>query len=487
MNDVRKYLPHLMWLLPLIVFFEASLRPMAEPDLFFYFALVETYIRTGHWSLTDPFVYTLPNDHLMTAHQWLGYWIFYLPYLAISWAGPILIKTFFLVIFFLVPLIPFWTARKRLPAYFPLAYTLAIFIAHHRFRERVSLFGDLFVLYLVSGLLWWREKRWFWYSLPPLFLLWAQLHPSWPLAWAILVIFFATRSPRTWERHQLIATGLCFLMPLFNPLGIEGLLYPFEFSRTIEPYLSQYVVEWLPLTDTRLFGYRFLYLPFLTLIPFVIARLAQLRKETPWFEWMIFLIGLALNVKSVRFGLMAQGIFLVLITQFEFRRPLAATRVFARQWMHWFVLIGCIGVIAFKMSMSSSWRVPLTSRFRIDTSYFPEAAVDALNLAKPKLHVFNSFGFGGYLAWRWQGNPPIFFHGFSTNFKFYEENYNRPQESQAELDRIIKRYDIGVFLLSKLGNDNAFIVLLRQHPDWQNIREDGAAVIFAKKDPRVFQ
>jgi hypothetical protein len=486
MQSLRRYAVHLPWLLPLAFFIETCVRRMSEPDLFFYYALVEFHLRHGVWPTTDPFVYTLPQDVLMTAHQWLGYWIYYLPFQAFDWAGPILLKTFFVALFLLLPLWPMWRRRRGPPIYFVLVWTLVIYIAHHRFRERVSLFGDLFVLCLVMGLTWWRDRRWFWYALPPAFLLWAQLHPSWPLGWAILLAFFATHRPSTWRLHMLTCTLLCFFAPLFNPLGLQGLLYPFTFARDIEPYLRQYVVEWLPLTDRRLFTFTFLYLPFVTVIPFTAFRLWGQRRQAAAFEWFVFLLALALNIKSVRFGLMAQGLFLLLLVNCELRQPLHAAAWLKRRGLMWITVGLSAAAVFVKEYTSNTWRVPLTDRFRIETSYFPETAAEFVQRAHPQMHVFNSFGFGGYLAWRWQGQPPIYFHGFSTNFDFYEKNYNAPQLSREGFDAMTERWQIGVFLLSKLGNDDGFIRILRVHPDWQNIHEDPAAVVFAKRDPRVF-
>jgi hypothetical protein len=484
MAKASRVIWYFSWLIPLFLFLESSVRPVAEPDLFFYFALVEKYLSIGHWPLTDPFVYTLPADHLMTLHQWLGYWIFYLPYRALGWAGPILLKSAAVFAFLCLPLVPWVNARlKRVPVYFPLLWTLAILVAHHRFRERVSLFGDLAVLILCAGLLWESQKRWFWYSLPLIFLAWAQLHPSFPLGWAILAAYFLLRPPRFWKKYEVVCAALCLVAPLLNPTGIEGVLYPFRFARDIEPYLTQYVVEWLPLTDSRLFEFRFLYLPLVVMLPLAAWHLARNRREVNFFEWFLLILAAALTLKSVRFGLMAQGIFLCLVVRNERRRALLPE---SWNWLAIPFAALAVGVAAYKLHLSSRLNLSLSERFAIDTNYFPEAAVDTLNQMKPRLHIFNSFGYGGYLAWRWQGNPPIFFHGFSTNFKFYEDNYNRPQEGLKEFDELVAKYDIGVFLLSKLGNDNNYVVLLEQHPGWQKIREDRASVIFAKRDPRVF-
>lgn len=473
-----------LWLIPVLLWLDCCLRPISEPDLFFYFALVEQYLRSGVWPALDPFLYTLPSEPLMSLHQWLGYWIYYGPYALLGWAGPILVKTLLVGAVFCLPL---KGLRRARPIYLPALWTLSIFVAHHRFRERVSLLGDLFVVGLVVGLLTRADRRGFWLTLPVLFLLWAQLHPSYPLGWAILLSFWVTN----WQfrnRMRLIATALCFGTPFLGPMGWEGVLYPLQFSMTIEPYLRQYIVEWLPLTDSRLFGFRFLYLPFFTLIPWLSWHLWCQRREGRWFHLMIFILAVGLTIKSVRFGLMAQGLFLCLITVLAQKHDLIPRWLRQRRTtILTLVFIVALGIAGLKLSSSSTLGQSLPERLRIETTYFPEDAVNFLNQMKPNKHIFNSFGFGGYLAWRWQGDPPIFFHGFSTNFKFYEANYNLPQENQMELDAVIRRYDIGIFLLSKMGNDDAFIQLLKTRSDWQNVREDMASVIFVKRDPGVFK
>lgn len=471
-----------LWIVPLLFWLETSVRPIAEPDLFFYFALIENYLRHGHWAQLDPFLFTLPDDPLMSLHQWLGYWFYYAPYRLIGWAGPILLKTLVVGAIFALPLIPFWRNRERIPFYFPALWTLALFVAHHRFRERVSLFGDLSVVLLVSGLLWARGSRWFWCTLPVLFLVWAQVHPSYPLGWVILVGSFIVRATRTWARGELISLALCIVAPLANPLGLDGVLYPFVFTRDIEPYLRQYVAEWLPLTDSRLFPFRFLYIPLISFIPYLAWRLWRERRKLDWLPWFIFAVAVGLCMKSVRFGMLAQGLFLLLITHVDRERDSTVRNVPRLAAVAAF----CLLILAIKVEWSPQIAPTPEARFRIDETYFPRAAVDDLERARPRMHVFNSFGFGGYLAWRWQGDPKIFFHGFSTNFKFYEENYNQPQESPAELDAVIRRFDIGLFILSKLGNDDNFIHLLETHEGWQKIREDQASVVFVKRDPRVF-
>jgi len=481
MPRTPRILHPLLWLVPLLLWLECSLRPVAEPDLFFYFALVERYLKFHVWPVTDPYLFTLPNDTLTTLHQWLGYWTYYLPYMAIGWAGPILLMTFFLGLFFQIPLLPFWRRRELPPLYFPLIWTLAVFSAHHRFRERVSLFGDLFTLLLTAGLFWAAKTRRFWYVLPGLFLLWAQMHPSFPLGWVILFVYLAFH----WKqpRHVWICTALTLLTPFLNPLGWEGVFYPFSFAIHIEPYLTQYVVEWLPLTDKRLWEFSFLYVPFIVYVPLLLWQLWRQRREADFFEWFALALATALTLKSVRFGLMAQGLFLAMITNCELRRPLLRL---SWKWTLAPILLASLAIAGVKIGLSSKLNLPWSQRFYIDTGYFPEAAVNDLERMNPHMNIFNSFGYGGYLAWRWQGNPKIFFHGFSTNFKFYEKYYNGPQESLENFNAMTEKFGIGVFLLSKIGNDASLIYILEHHNRWQRIREDGTSLIYAKRDPRVF-
>ncbi len=478
---------HFIWIVPLGFLLESTIRRMAEPDLFFYYALVQRYLTEGIWPKLDPFLYTLPNDTLMSAHQWLGYWIFYIPYQLGGWAGPILFKTLIVALLFLLPLLPFYLKKLAPPPHFALIWTCAIYITHHRFRERVSLFGDLFIVLLVAGLLWFKDRKLFWYSLPFMFLIWAQLHPSWPLGGVVLLAHFFSQSPRTWQTHHWICTVLALLAPLLNPLGVEGYLYPFVFTRDVEPYLRQHVVEWLPLTDSRIFTYYFLYAPFVTLVPLIIWQMWRQRREVKLFELFVFALSIGLCIKSVRFGMLAQVLNLLLLVQLELRRPLLPMGIHR----HWVTIVSlvmlCLGLIVFKHWFNPSWRVPIAQRFTFESDYFPTAAVEFLDRAKPKMRIFNSFGFGGFLAWHWQGNPKIFYHGFSTNFQFYEQNYLQSQLDRTRLNQVIAEYDIGIFLVSRLGNDNPLLDQLRQHEDFQMIYQDKTAFIYAKRDPRVFE
>ncbi len=476
-----KYLPHLVWLLPIIMLLELSIRPLFEPDLFFYFALIERFLQSWSWPVNDPFVYTLPSDPVMTMHQWLGYWTLYVPYLWLGWAGPILLKTTLAFLFFSLPLVALIFHRQTVSSLFPLAWSIAIFAGHHRIRERVSLWGDLFALGLCAGLLWSSQKRWFWRSLPFLFLLWAQVHPSYPLGFVILAIYLACdwATAKTMGAWKWILASVASAM--IHPLGWQGFIYPFIFSLNVEPYLSRNIMEWLPLWDARIFPYTFLYVPLFTLVPWLFWRHFRCPQPHRLLPFAFLALATALMLKSVRFGMLAQGIFLLILMHQEIIAPSRT-----RRFVNWVATLACAALVGVKVFASPWLDRPLHERIELDPVRLPLEAARILKDQNPRMRLFNSFAYGGYLAWLWQGQPPLFFHGFSTNFDFFEKYYLAPMESQTRLMELIQKFDIGIFLLTKTGYDGDYINLLSMNPHWQKMYEDAGSVIFIKKDPRVF-
>lgn len=476
-----------LWLGPLLLLLEISLRPVSEPDVFFYLALINNYRMTGLWPVEDPFLSTA-GEGLHSLHQWLGYWIFYGSYQVLGWVGPQLIKTVALLLIFVMPIaaLHFGSKGRRathLPTVFPYLWAATVFSTHHRFRERAGLFGDLCVSALVGGLLFFKDRMWFWRALPLLFLFWAQVHPSFPLGFVILLLFAAFEWRMVLENRLWPWILAALIAPVLNPLGWQGFLYPFQFAADIEPYLRRHVMEWLPIYDPRVRPFLFVFIPFVTLFPYLIFQFSRIPWRLMRFELALTILLFLLMINSVRFGLTGQVLLLFIICRLSlFIDPLALEN--RRVWIS--VPIGILAILFLKIGHSPHLHRPFMERFGLDQKDMPVAASQKLKEMKPRMKIFNSFKYGGYLAWTWMGDPKIFFHGFSTNFDFYEKNYLDPQESDQALGSLIEREDIGIFLLSKTSNDRDFITLLAGRADWQLVYQDDEATIFAKRDPRVF-
>jgi len=467
----------LLWIFPIVFLFESALRPVGEPDIFFYFALVERYISTGQWPTIDPFVYTpIQVEGYYTLHQWLGYWLLYLPYWLGGWTGLILFKSLLLGFALALPL---WVSRAKGWRWSdPMLWTLAIFAGHHRFRERASLFGDLFLEILLLGLLFWNKQKWFFRSLPVLFLFWAQIHPSFPLGWLIIGLFALVNWREAIRDGWMKWMALTLVTPFLNPNGWRGVLYPFQFNLEVQPYLKKYIMEWLPLYDERVYPFVFLYIPLVLGLALAVYMLARRTWRSSLFVYAVLGVAMVFMVQSVRFGF--TGV-LMLLCLWVYVAPEERRVVWPGLMRVALALTVMLAILAARFVNSPYLRLPLSERFGLDFR-MPVAAAKFLKEKPLQGAIFNSFGYGGYLAWAWQGSPPIFFHGFSTNFRFYERTYSHAQESPENLNKLIQDFGIRHFLLSKSMNDSEFIQFLQQRSDFALIYQDDEAVIFSKKN-----
>ncbi len=473
---VTHLLSGLVWLVPIILLLDACLRPLAEGDLFFYLALVNKYLAAGEWPTADPFL-LVSTQPLHSLHQWLGYFAFYFSYWAGGFAGPILFKTLMVSLMFILPFLKLWPRLKTQlgglweAGFWSGLFTLVIFSGHHRFRERASLFGELAVELLVMGLLFARRNRIFHFLLPVGFWLWAQLHPSFLLGLVILIAFmiFNRREIPLWA---LIAS---LGAPLIHPNGVEGYNYPIRFAIETQPYLARHVFEWLPLWDERIFAFLFVYIPFLTLGPLVAWLIFRFQKQNR-FAVFLLVLSVYMMASSVRFGLSGQLILLILAVYlaqdhqiFRYKKTAGALSL-------------SLGALALFLRLQHSPYLTSSLNERLALSNeVPVAAAQTLRASQGSPRIFNSFKYGGYLAFAWGGDPPLFWHGFSTDFDFFEHNYLAPQESRAQLDRLVSEFDINAFLLTKTGSDLGYIRLLEAHPDWDLLYQDSEAVAFVRK------
>lgn len=472
MVDFRsRFIVPALFLIPFALILDACLRPITEPDIFFYLALVKKYLSTGIWPQTDPF-WIVPNQPLHSLHQWLGYWLFYVAHSLAGWAGIIWLKTLVILIFFGLPLFLIWylyrDSKWTLGWGFTAGlFTLTIFSTHHRFRERASLFGELAVELLVAGLLFFSQRKWFWWVLPVLFWVWAQLHPSYWLGFAILAVYAALH----WREVPYWSVILSVAVPALHPNGWEGYTYPLSFAAETQKALTQHVYEWMPLWDVRIRPFLFLYIPYFSLVPLNIY-LWWRSKSRNWFALLLIALSTFMMTKSVRFGLSAQ--LILLLTMVELVRGFKGWKF---SWLA-NVFFFSLGVAAFGLRLyaSPNWRGGergLTLSYEI-----PVKAAQELKSEVQPLRAFNSFQFGGYLAFEWQGDPKVFMHGFITDFNFYERKYQAVQYSRETLDATVNEFQINGFLLSKAGPDIPLIQLIAEHPDWTVLYQDRGSVVF---------
>ncbi len=256
-----------------------------------------------------------------------------------------------------------------------------------------------------------RRPGWRWVGLPVGFLLWANLHGSWPigLAWLAAGVldrvgrlrFAVWRSGRVRREAALIA--ICAVVCCVNPLGPGAYLETLTFGR--HPNLAD-VIEWAPLDWTMRQGRTFFCAAALLA---VVARLSP-KRVGPGEAVVLIGFGL-LTCQTSRWLLWWAGpaaVFLGSHAAALLRRGKAAggsdptPRRLALIW---------IGGLAAGLILSgSTWRLA-TGRPAPRSSYAegtPVAAAAYLRLHPPAGQMFHAHAFGDYLLFAGPPETQIF-------------------------------------------------------------------------------
>ncbi len=245
-----------------LVFYRFS-ETIADPDLWGHVTFGRVVWQTGAVSQPDPFSY-LTTGHLWLNHEWLSEVIFYLSFAAMGPLGLILLKiTTSLLLFGLL----YWhLCRQGLT---PPRAGLIVLAVVHFFLVSLITARTLFFsypLFLVVLIMVRRLSQghvsWAW-TLPPLFILWANLHPGFLAGLGVLAIWsFSEIGSRSWSGHarktrrsasvRVILTTLIasVLATALTPYGPD--LWSFLYRTATVPRPD--ITEWQPLTLMTRYG-----------------------------------------------------------------------------------------------------------------------------------------------------------------------------------------------------------------------------------------
>ncbi|MBC7420010.1 MAG: hypothetical protein H7328_04715 [Bdellovibrio sp.] len=465
-----------------VLFLVASLSCYAvqSDDLFMYLALAKNFFMTGSFATHDLFLYTL-NDYSWTImHQWLGYLSFYGLYELGGYNLIIIAKTS-LIGFFLT----FYVLTKKSSQFslfiWGTSVALAMYAMSFRLMERTSLFSDFLIVSVLYILVKENEKpSRIKYILPILFLFWVNLHPAFPIGWALCFLFLLCnfKKIRNADYTRFAAvTAASILVCLLNPKGLDGLLYPFQFATNEGAVFRQYYFEWMPTLNSM-----FLYQPqtlFLgLLILFNLFLIFKTRKTKPRFEFLASLFFIAYGLYAIRF--VPTLCFALVFLNFSLSLRLADLKI-AKKFNYALAFIAL--VLAVK-NISVGYDVISGHRdfgLGLDSTVVPQKAANIL-LKNPQIgNVFNSHMFGSYLAWTWRSERKIFYHGFVTDTNLFLNEYAAFSLGTERFNRQVEKYKIEAFLLDRFRGNEPLINTLVSHPHWQLAYKDESSLIFLKK------
>ncbi|MCJ7620995.1 MAG: hypothetical protein MUP64_12330, partial [Anaerolineae bacterium] len=241
----------LMTLVLLLCLFVMAVRPIVDPDFWWHLRTGQYIWETGTIPRQDIFSYTLHGQPWIT-HEWLSEVILYAIYAIFGQAGLILVFAGMITAAFALSYLQ-CNGRPYLASFVVVLAAIASAVTWGVRPQMLSLLLSAVFLYILH--LYRRGNSKYLWLLPPLMVLWANLHGSFFLGLVYLAAHilgatlenvFARRqeAAHTWKdiRHLAAVTLVTTAAPVLNPNGIRLLVYPF--GTLGSPAMQQYIMEW---------------------------------------------------------------------------------------------------------------------------------------------------------------------------------------------------------------------------------------------------
>ena len=316
-----------------------------------------------------------------------------------------------------------------------------------------------------------RPSRWLW-LVPVIFLAWVNLHPGFPVGWAVLAAAVGAQWVRGRDARRLAAASAASAAAcLANPLGWGGAAYPFAFSRTYAPFLRRFYFEWYSPFNPLLRANP--QLPFLIAVALLTAAILwSSRRSRPWFHAAVF-AGLAyLAAGQVRF---IPAFCLVAVVLNVSLTPEVVGWLDRRAAVSLALAALALGAknVALGYDTISGHRA---FGFGIDRKVVPIDAVEWMRSNGIRGNAYNPHFFGAYLAWAWDGK--FLYDGSVVDPDYFLNDYLPFARSNEDFDRLVRKHRIEVFLVDRFADAKPIVDILIRRPDWQLVYKDKGSLIF---------
>jgi hypothetical protein len=487
----------------LLLFFILNLavQTPTEPDLGWHLRTGLDLISHG-WQmpLTDPYSHTMP-DWPWVEHAWLTDGLIGL---LCQGAGLLGVIALFAAIPVAAGLAAAGAGRagwtSRLAAVAIMLWVARPFLGAR--TQMVTLLGVALLLWL------WRlvqtGRTWPFWAMPPLFLLWANLHGGFPAGLLTLGVMglvsvamriaadrqpsFASRLDEPVPSWRLIgllalAIGVSAPLTLVTPYGWR--LYQEIYASLSDRFMLETLHEWQPLSLETHAGK--LYVGYLAALGIVMG-LCYRRVEP--VRWAVLAVFLAFSIRHWR------NIPFFLIVSLPLCAELvadAAARVAAwmpalaqrpKRWGMGLALAVAVGMVALGPGHLArvAWSGLAPEEFFRDTDY-PIEAVQWITASREKVgtRLFNEYGHGGFLLW-WLPGERIFIDGrmpaWRIDARHIFEDYIALTSWDPPAFGVLDKYGVDWTLVSR---GSPLERALGARTGWQLVYEDAKVRIFVRR------
>jgi hypothetical protein len=453
-----------------------NLYPWIDNDYWWHLATGDRILHTHHIPRNDPWLYTYTGHWV--AHEWLGG-------LTVAITDRLGGYRAGIILTWIIATAGFWMVNLAVRVYglswracFILsALWLGVFVREGVFAVRPQMWTFSFFSILFLAIAMYDTGRWrkLW-ILPPLFLLWFNLHLSVVIGLFSLGIFGLDQLIRKrLTRHLVIVGLLCGVGLILNPYPLDALDLILEY-RGHPALWNERIFEWQAPDFSQRFNW-----PFALAIPVAIPAVWQLIRLRVW-PAVPLLLTLYLALDAVRFVPIYVLFALIfagwLVWQHRLDRPIpfeAPSPLVPRQ--PWLLLPIAVSVaIVLGVALTYSY-----SQFReepVAWGYPVEPANMVLNQF-PDARIFNTYDFGGYLNHRFDGNPKIYIDG--RNEVYPDEllaRYFRVVDGNREWQDEFSVWDIDTAITRPI--DGLSYVLANQ-PNWELVYQGNGVLMFRRR------
>jgi len=461
------FLPLFGLLFVLTVLFFLKTVGQIDTDFGWHVQIGEIILSSG-LPKTDPFSYTMSSFPFID-HEYLSNIVlyvlsnvpFFLPF----------IFSFIAVLSFLFAIIR--TFNKYLFG----VYFFSAAAVMPAFGVRLQVLSWLFVSVLLF--LFFDDNKWkkFKYFIPPVFILWVNMHGSIGLGVFLLVLFllFKTIQDKKLKLTDIFVVALSIFATFINPYGWR--IWAEVFSQAFDAGLRFSVMEWLP--ALLVFNFATLVLFSLSFV-FVFKYRKKLTITKIGIYFFLLFLGLS-SVRHIPFWVIVNLYILPDLLRY-FWKDFRKDKIFMQRLIFFSRIFTLSSFILCFVYLIFFW----AAFSYLETDFYPQKAVMYLQKNIPDKQIFSSYEWGGYLDWKLP-QKKVFIDGRMPSWKKNApknesnnalEDYENAIASVSKRRILFKKYNIGVVLwpIEKKNKKNSFLSSLKKDK-WKEVYKDSVSVI----------
>lgn len=496
------------------VFYAFASIPLFDYDFWWHISTGRDIVETQKIPDADAFSYTsnLPEnknlfperENFILKQYWLAQVIFYLIYDSVGPKGIIIIRA--LILTSLLLLVFFRLRRWDVSLHISFIFIFLLFVvAMRNIGERPVLFTILFTPLTFIMLERFKDgQKKFLFLLPPLMLLWSNLHGGFIIGIIIIMVFMLGEGLKIifkrvrYTRHEIVlfyaATTLALVFSGINPTGWDA------FSIAISPqykFMEKGIQEYaspLFLYKENLYPSNYVGWAILFLFPLILI----LRNKKMDITHIILLLGLfIMSLKTVRYDIYYASIGCMVLGRETdtLLKDILKRRISDRIYTKMTFAFSILALLSAIFFLFGTYPGKVLD-FGIATGYsVPKAAADFIEKNRIKGNMFNDGGFGGYITWRFYPWKKTFIDTRWLNYTVKSEAYwiidavnslqgKKIAEGKIPLwERLLEHYNINFAFLALFdvyGNVMGIVPTLNESKKWVPVYSDSISIIFVK-------